>query len=62
MSKEYVAFAVMLLGFILPKLGVEVDANALTTTIYTLVMVASGVIGMIARYRKGDINIAGVKL
>jgi len=61
MSKEYVAFAVMILGFILPKLGVEVDANALSTTIYTLVMIATGIVGMVSRYKKGDITLGGLK-
>lgn len=61
MSKEYISFAVMLLGFILPKLGVEVDANALTTTIHTLVVVVAGIVGMVARYQKGGIDLLGRK-
>ena len=61
MSKEYIAFAVMILGFVLPKLGVDVDANTLTTTLHTLVVVIAGIVGMIARYQKGDITVLGRK-
>lgn len=62
MSKEYVSFAVMILGFVLPKLGVDVDANSLTTTIHTVVVVVAGLVGMIARYQKGDIDLLGRKV
>jgi len=61
MSKEYTSFAIMILGVLLPKFGVNVDENALTTTLYTLIMIFSGVFGMVARYKKGDIKLSGAR-
>ena len=51
----------MVLTWVLPKIGVNVDANALSTTIATLVQIIGGVMVYWGRVRQGDITWYGAR-
>jgi hypothetical protein len=59
MSQTIVAVLVNLLSIILPKLGLEIGSEALTTTITTLLAIGSGLFIYLRRYQVGDISIVG---
>jgi len=61
MSKEYISFVVMLLATLLPKIGVALPSEDLTTAISVVVTIVAGLAGMAARYNKGDITLFGKK-
>lgn len=60
-STTYIAVIVNLLAVLLPKVGVEIGSDQLTSALQTLVAVASGVYLLIKRYRQGGVSILGVK-
>ncbi len=59
MSQTYIAILVNILATLLPKIGVTVGSEALTTTLQTLIVVISGVWVLIRRYKRGDVTVAG---
>lgn len=61
MSTTYIAAFVSLLVIILPKFGINIAAEELTSTIQAVVVAVSSVVIMIRRYRHGDINALGAK-
>ena len=60
-STTYLAVIVNILSVLLPKVGITVGTEELTTTIQTIVAIFTGLWIMIQRYKRGDINVAGVK-
>ena len=60
-STTYIAVIVNVLSFLLPKLGVEIGSEQLTSTIQTLITLGSGLWILIQRYQKGDVNVLGVR-
>ena len=60
-STTYVAVVVNLLASFLPKFGVDVGSEALTTTIQTLLVVGSGLWVLWKRHQRGDVNVVGVR-
>jgi hypothetical protein len=62
MSQTYVAVIVMFLSQVLPMVGLQIGSADLTTTIGTLLTLASGVWVLIRRYKQGGINAAGVRI
>jgi hypothetical protein len=60
-STTYLAVIVNVLSVILPKLGVEVGSEALTTTLQTLVVIGSGFWVLLQRYQRGDVTVLGVR-
>lgn len=58
-SSTYIAVIVNILSVTLPKIGVEIGSENLTTTIQTLIALVSGVWVMIQRYRLGGITAFG---
>lgn len=60
MSTTYISVLVIFLAQLLPKLGITVGTDELTTTVTTIVTLASGVWILIRRYQKGDVTLAGV--
>jgi len=60
-SKEYVSAIVIVIVGILGVFGKTVDAASLTSFLTSLVVVISGIVVMISRFKKGDINILGAK-
>lgn len=60
-STTYIAVIVNLLSVILPKVGVEVGSDQLTSALQTLIAVASGIYLLIKRYREGGISVLGVR-
>lgn len=61
MSQTYLAVIIGLLVTILPKLGITVGSDELTTTVTTIVQVASAVWILIRRYQAGGITVAGFR-
>jgi uncharacterized membrane protein len=60
-STTYVSVIVMILAQVLPKLGIEVGSEMLTTTISTLATIISGLYLVYKRWLRGDVNIFGVR-
>lgn len=61
MSTTIIAVIVQLLAVLLPKIGIEVGSEALTTTVSTLAVVGSGVWIWVQRVKKGDVTTIGVR-
>ena len=61
MSLTYISFAVEILTYLLPKLGINLSGDAITVTITTLVQVVAGIGVFYGRYRAGGISALGVK-
>ena len=59
MSQEYLSAVVAILAVLLPKFGVEIGSEALTTTLSTIITVISALWIMFRRYQRGDINVLG---
>lgn len=60
-SQEYVSLLVVLLANLLPKVGLVLGTEPITT-LATLIITVIGVIwAMYRRHRKGDISIVGTK-
>lgn len=60
-SQTYIAVAVNVLTIVLPRLGIELGSEELTTTIQTVVAIVTGIWILLRRYRQGDITIAGIR-
>lgn len=61
MSQTIIAVLVNLGAIILPKLGLEIGSESLTTTITTLVAIGSAIWIYVRRYQAGDIKASGVR-
>lgn len=62
MSLTYIAIIVEVLNFLLPKIGVVVSTDSLTTTIQVLIAVGAGIAALYGRYRAGGITALGFRL
>ena len=60
-SATYAGIIVSILGSLLPKLGVSVGGDDLTTTVSVLVTVLGGLWAFWGRYRKGGITLWGTR-
>jgi len=60
-STTYIAIIVNILAQVLPKIGVTVGTEELTSTIQVLVAVGSGLWVLVKRYKQGDITVVGAK-
>ena len=61
-STTYIAIIVNILATFLPKFGITVGSEELTSIIQAVVVAGTGVWVIVQRYKKGDITPAGVKL
>lgn len=61
MSQTIVSLFVIILATVLPKLGVTIDNDALTTTISTILVLGAAAWAWIRRVKAGDITAAGVR-
>jgi len=61
MSKTYIGIAVTLLVPFLPKLGLQIGTEELTTTITTLVTFAGALYAFYGRWKAGGITILGTR-
>ena len=59
MNPSYIAAAVVVLAQVLPWIGINLDATALTTTITTLVTVASGIVVLVHQLKQGNTTVFG---
>jgi hypothetical protein len=59
MSPTYTSAIIAILATVLPMLGVQVGSEQLTTTVQTIIVLASAVIIMYRRWIKKDITITG---
>lgn len=60
-STEYFAILISLLSFLLPKIGVVISSEALTTTVQTIVTIVSALYLLYKRHKRGGVNIAGFR-
>lgn len=56
MSLTISGWILMVLTWVLPRLGVNIDATALSTTIATAVQIFGGLLVYWGRYRQGNIT------
>ena len=61
-STTYASVAVMVLAEVLPKLGITLGNDELTTTVQVLATIAGGLYILVKRYQAGGISIAGLRL
>lgn len=61
MSQIYLSSIVSILAVVLPALGIEVGSEELTTTLQTLVLLASSLWIIVRRVQQGDIGLSGVR-
>ena len=61
MSTTITSALISILAVVLPLLGIQVGSEALTTTIQTILVVASGLWVYKERLGRGDVNFLGVK-
>ena len=62
MSQTYVSIIVMLLATILPKVGITLGNDALTTTIQTLLVLGGGLWVLVRRYQAGGVTVFGSRI
>lgn len=60
-SSTYLSSVIAILAIILPKLGLEIGTDALTTTVSTLVAIGGMLWGLYQRYLRGDVTPLGFK-
>lgn len=60
-SKEYIAVIVNVLAFLLPKMGIIIGSDSLTTTVTTIATLASGIYLLYKRYTRGGVNLLGFR-
>jgi hypothetical protein len=61
MSQTYIGIIVMLLATFLPKLGITLGADQLTTTVSVVLTIAGGLWAFWGRYKAGGITWAGIR-
>ncbi len=62
MSQTYLAVLVMVLAQILPKIGVNLGNDALTTTVSVLVTVGGALWALVRRYQAGGVTVFGSRV
>lgn len=60
-SITFIGVIVLVLSQVLQRLNIVVASDALTITIETLVFIVGALLALWGRWRKGDINLFGVK-
>ncbi len=60
-STTYAAIIVNVLSFILPKVGITIGSDALTTTVQTILVLGTGIVVLVKRYQQGGVTKLGVK-
>lgn len=61
-SLTYIGVIVMVLAKLATLLGLQIGTADLTSMVTTVLMFAGAAVAFYGRWRKGDINILGVKL
>ena len=61
MSQTYIAVIVMVLSQLMPKLGLEIGNDALTTSVSTLLLIGGAVWALVRRHQAGGIDALGVR-
>lgn len=60
-STTYIAIIVNILVTFLPKFGITVGSEELTSIIQAIVVAVTGIWIIVRRYKQGDITVTGVK-
>lgn len=61
LSQTYIATIALILAQVLPKFGITIGSEELTTTLSTLITIIGGIWIMVRRYQAGGINIFGAR-
>ena len=60
-SPTYISALVIILGVILPRVGVTVGSEDLTTLITAGLTLIAGIVILYRKYKEGNVNILGFK-
>lgn len=60
-SQTYIAVIVNVLVILLPKLGVTIGSEELTTTIQVILGIGTAIWILVRRYKQGGVTMAGVR-
>lgn len=61
-SQTYIAVLVMVLAQVLPKIGVDLGSDALTTTVSVLATIGAALWALVRRYQAGGITKLGQRV
>lgn len=61
-STTYASVVVMVLANVLPKLGITLGNDELTTTVQVLATIGGGLYLLVKRYQQGGISALGLRL
>lgn len=61
MSQTYLGIIVMILSVFLPKLGITIGSDELTTTVTVITTIIGALWAFYGRYRLGGVNFAGLR-
>jgi len=62
MSQTIVALATIIAAQLLPRIGVTLGNDEITTAVSVLVTVIAALYAWVRRYKQGDITLGGVRL
>lgn len=62
MSQTFLSVFVMVLANVLPKIGVSIGDEALTTTVSVLVTIGAALWALVRRYQAGGVNLIGKRV
>lgn len=60
-SQTYLAVVISVLAAVLPKLGVTIGSEELTTAVSVILTVLGGLWALIRRYQAGGVTVAGIR-
>jgi predicted membrane channel-forming protein YqfA (hemolysin III family) len=61
MSQTYISIVVMVLASILPRIGISLGNEELTTFVSVVLTIGAGIWALIRRYQAGGIKVSGVR-
>ena len=61
-SQTYASVIIMVLAQVLPKLGVQIGNDAISTTVYTVISIGAGVYALYRRYKAGGVTAVGTRV
>jgi len=61
MSSQYISALVLVLVAVLPKIGLTVGSEELTSWIQAGITLVGGIIIMVKRFKRGDITVLGTR-
>lgn len=60
-SQTYLAVVISVLGAVLPKIGVTLGNDELTTFVSVIITIGGGIWALVRRYQGGGVNVLGLR-